>query len=59
MKRRDGETFEDYKLRRTEEQVALKQKLKGEMVWYSKNFFSSIRQFNQGTYVKPKEIEGV
>lgn len=55
MKRREGEDFEQYKVRREEEKILLKQKLKGSMVWYSKNNRNKNRPFNMGTYVKPKE----
>jgi hypothetical protein len=55
VKRREGEDFEQYKVRREEEKILLKQKLKGSMVWYSKNNRNKNRPFNMGTYVKPKE----
>jgi hypothetical protein len=63
MKRREDESFEDYKVRRKEANVLLKQKLKGKMVWFSKNKSwgrgHSDRKFNQGTYVKVREVENV
>jgi hypothetical protein len=52
MKREFGETFEDYKERRSVANKDLKMKLKGKMVWFSKNIRNSQREFNKGTYIK-------
>ena len=41
MKRREDESFEDYKQRRKEDQEETREKLKGKLIWNSKE---------QGTY---------
>lgn len=45
MKRLDGESYDDYRERRTKATKALKKYLKGRVWWDSKNF---------GTYVRPE-----
>ena len=54
MKRKENETFEDYKVRRREDNESTKEKLKGEFFWYSKNsrfYDSESKHLNRGTYV--------
>jgi len=52
MKRNVGEEFEDYKVRRAQENKDLKQQLKGKMVWFSKHLHTTKKELNKGTYIK-------
>jgi hypothetical protein len=45
MKRREGESFEGYRVRRLNEQLALRAYLRGRVVWDS---------YSRGTYIKKR-----
>ena len=52
MKRMVNESFEDYKERRREEKEIIKNKLKGKIIWFSKNLHSKNKELNKGTHYK-------
>ena len=57
MKRKKGETFKQYKVRRTQEDLRLKEKLKGTFIHVSKR---SCKKKEKGiTYYKPKTQEKI
>ena len=59
MKRLPGELRYDFCARRIAEQQAVKEKLKGTLVWCSSAITPDGRKYKvQGTYRKPKKEEG-
>ena len=52
MKRNEGEDFEAYKIRRSEDKQHIKNILSGTWVWHSKNTRKGDPKLNRGTYIK-------
>jgi len=55
MKRREGESFEDYKKRRLDVQSDIKDYLQGKWLWRSRTKIGVKEEHNLGTFRKQKE----